>query len=136
MAAVNIGLFLSLIVIFATGIHASHYLFQSAVKTSNVILVTHAICGSIASLFVLAHILFHTKTITKNKILSKMGLIFVLPIVIGYSFFGGVQGALHHSLPKDGEQKIQHEQRMDVSDFNYKNGTNKETSILDDLFRN
>jgi hypothetical protein len=38
----------------------------------------------------------------------------VLVTTIGYSLFGGVQGALHHGLPKDnGGDKGQYEERVD-----------------------
>jgi hypothetical protein len=125
MSAVNIALLVDLIVILATGIRASHYLFPAAVKASSAILVTHAVCGVIAAGLVLAHVLFHAKAITKNKAVPKVALVAVLTVVIGYSLFGGVQGALHHGLPKDGEQKNQHEQRVDDGNHKTKEGEQK-----------
>ena len=122
MAAINIALLADLIAILATGIRASHYLFHAAVKASSIILVVHAIYGIFAAVLVLTHILFHAKSITKNKMMPRVGFAVVLMVVIGYSIFGGVQGAFHHGLPKDGEQKTQHEQKNDGGDHIPKEG--------------
>lgn len=125
MLAVNIALLVDLLAILVTGVRASHYLFPAAVKASSAILVIHAVCGVIAAGLVLTHVLLHVKAITKNKAVPKVALAAVLTVVIGYSLFGGVVGALHHGLPKDGEQKTQHEQRVDDGDHKAKEGEKK-----------
>jgi hypothetical protein len=123
---VNFALFADLVVILATGIRASHYLFPAQVKASSIVLVVHAVCGVVAALLVLTHVLLHAKTITKNKMLPKVGLAATLAIVIGYSLFGGVQGALHHGLPKDNGDKGQYENQIgNESDHKPKDGERK-----------
>jgi hypothetical protein len=125
MSVVNIALLVDMIVILATGIRVSHYIFPAAVKASSAVLVVHAICGVVAAVLVLTHVLLHAKAITRNKVVPRVALAAALTVVIGYSLFGSVQGALHHGLPKDGEQKTQHEQRVDDDDHKAKEGEKK-----------
>ncbi|MDR3050937.1 MAG: hypothetical protein LBU67_04375 [Oscillospiraceae bacterium] len=124
--AVNIALFVDLAVILATGIRASHYLFPVHVKATSVVMVAHAVCGVVAALLVLTQVLLHAQTITKNRMLPKVGLAAVLIVVSGYSLLGGIQGALHHGLPKDGGDKGQYENRSeDVPGDRHKDGQKK-----------
>jgi hypothetical protein len=100
-AIVNALLFADFAVILATGIRASHDLFRFADKASTWVIMAHIICGVMAAGFVLAHVLLHLKVITKGKAPAKAAVCIVLVVAIGYSLFGGIQGALHHRLPKN-----------------------------------
>jgi hypothetical protein len=86
-----------------TGIRASHYLFPAAVKAPEYFLTIHAICGIIAALLVLTHVLLHAKAVTKNKVPQKVVFAAVITVVIGYSLFGTVQGTLKWTQDKDGK---------------------------------
>jgi hypothetical protein len=101
LSAVNIGLFVNLAVILATGIRASQFLFPATVKAPEYFLAVHAICGVVAAVLVLTHVLLHTKAITKNKIPQKVVFAAVLTVVIGYSLFGTVQGTFKWTQDKD-----------------------------------
>jgi hypothetical protein len=101
LATVNIGLFVDLAVILITGIRASHYLFPATVKAPEYFLTIHAICGIVAALLVLTHVLLHAKAITKNKVPQKMAFVAIITVVVGYSFFGTVQGTLKWAQDKD-----------------------------------
>jgi hypothetical protein len=103
LAVVNIGLFADLAVILITGIRVSHYLFPATVKASEYFLTVHAICGSVAAILVLTHVLLHAKAITKNKVPQKVVFAAVITVVIGYSLFGTVQGTLKWTQDKDGK---------------------------------
>jgi hypothetical protein len=110
---VNTALVVNLVVILVTGILISQELFPAQVKASSAVIIAHAVCGVLAALLVLTHVLLHAKTITQNKTLRKVGLAAVLTVVIGYSLFGGVQGVLRHALPKDsGTDKMQYENHI------------------------
>jgi hypothetical protein len=124
---VNALLFIDFAVILVTGLRISHYLFRFADKAPTWVIMTHIIGGIIAALLVLTHVLLHFKVITKGKTPVKAAVIIVLTATIGYSMFGGVQGALHHGLPKDGESnKGQYENRIgDENDHQSKDGEKK-----------
>jgi hypothetical protein len=123
MSSVNIALLVDLLVILATGIRASHFLFSATIKASSLILVIHAVGGVIAAGLVLAHVLLHTKMITKKKIHRKIAFAVVLIISIGYSLYGSVQGALHHGLSKDNRKVT--EQHYDNGGQHPKDGEKK-----------
>jgi len=125
-AAVNVALSVDLLVILASGLRCSHYLFPAAVKAPTAMMLLHIIGGIVAALLVLTHVVLHEKVVTKKKRLPQVGLAAVLTLVIGYSLFGGIQGALHHGLPKDGAEKGQYEDHVgDENDHTGKAGENK-----------
>jgi hypothetical protein len=123
MAALNTALLVDLLVILATGIRASHFLFSMAVKAPGSVLVIHAAGGIIAAGLVLAHVLLHEKMITKKTARRKIALAAMLTIVIGYSLYGGIQGMLHHGLPKDNGKITEH--RHDEGERQPKDGEKK-----------
>ncbi|MFP3155985.1 hypothetical protein LQZ18_16495 [Lachnospiraceae bacterium ZAX-1] len=100
---VNALLFIDFSIILVTGIRISHYLFRFADKAPTWVIISHIFGGIIAALLVLTHVLLHFKVITKGKTPVKAAVIIVLTVTIGYSLFGGVQGALHHGFPKDND---------------------------------
>ena len=122
-AVINIALALNLLVLLCTGIRASHFLFVAAVKAPSYIIVVHAISGIIAAGLVLAPVLVHTKVIIKKKLSRKIALTAVLIIVIGYSFYGGVQGTLHHAIPKEPKENVN---IIEPRDENHDDGERKQ----------
>ncbi|MDR2162909.1 MAG: hypothetical protein LBO70_03065 [Clostridiales Family XIII bacterium] len=125
MLAVNILLFADLIVILETGTHVSQYLFPEDVKAESIVLVVHAACSVVAAILIVANVLLHAKAITKGRMLPKVGLVVVLTVIISYAMFGGIQGALDHGMPKDGDVKGQNGQSIDDSDHRLKDGEKK-----------
>jgi hypothetical protein len=126
LSVVNISLFVDLVVILITGLRASHFLLPAAVKAPEYFLAIHAVCGIVAALLVLTHVLLHAKEITKNKLPQKVAFVAVLTIVIGYSLFGTVQGTLKWAEGRDSKPGFeQHDSTNGENVHNPKDGERK-----------